>query len=85
MFVFGFALYARIKIAQASYAQQADVILRDYMSKNSINQYVTSCLDAVVDETFLTTSMQGGLITIEGDNRYTIKYEPIKYYDQKLK
>ena len=81
LFVFGFAFYARIQIIQSSMNQQADAQLKDYLNKNAINQYVTSCLDAVVDEVFLNASMTGGRLIINGENPGT---PSIEYYDSRL-
>jgi len=65
-FVFAFALYARAKILNSQLALQANIQLTDYLDKNSINQYVTSCLDVVADDVFLTASRQGGLLNDTG-------------------
>jgi hypothetical protein len=60
-FAFAFALYARVKIVNATIARQADVQIQDYLNTNSLNQYVTSCLDAVADDVFVRASMQGNI------------------------
>ena len=64
--VFAFALYARAKTSGMVLTAQADLQIKDYINKNSINQYVTGCLDAVGDDAFILASMQGGMINSSG-------------------
>lgn len=80
-FVFGFALYARAKIMNSQLGQQADVQLKNYLTNNAINQYVTSCLDAVTDETILLATMQGGLLN-STQKQKNIDY--VEYYNPVL-
>jgi len=81
MFVFGFALYARARIVSSQLGSQADAQLKNYLTNNAIDQYVTTCLDAVTEEVFLTASMQGGLLN-STDKIANKDY--ISYYNEKL-
>jgi len=80
-FAFAFVLFAKAKIAGAQASQQADLQIKDYINKNSIDQYVTSCLDAVSDDDFMLASMQGGLLNSTDKIEY-VDYVP--YVDTTL-
>jgi len=80
-FVFAFAFYARVKIINAQLGQQANDQLKDYLANNAIDQYVTSCLDAVTDEAILVASMQGGMLDSKNKINNT---DYVEYYNATL-
>jgi len=79
-FVFCFALYARAKIITAQLGTQVDDQLKNYLADNAIDQYVTSCLDAVTNEAIIVGSMQGGMFNSTGkinNTDYVEYYNPV--------
>jgi len=79
MFAFAFAIYSRGKIVNTQLAAQADIQIKEYIDDNSINQYVTSCLDAVSEDVVIRYSSQGG--TINFSNKILNK-DYVQYYDR---
>jgi hypothetical protein len=76
--LFAFLFYARARIITAQLVIQADIQIKNYINQNSINQYVTSCLDAVSDDIFIRAAMQGGTINFTGKTRNS---DYIEYFD----
>jgi len=59
LFVFGFLIFVRSYIENNSLQRQASKQVQEYISQNSINLYVTSCLDVVADEAIILAGLQG--------------------------
>ena len=66
LFSFGFLLYAVSTIQKQKMLTQVNGQIQDYLNSNSVNIYVTSCLDAVADEAITKVSLQGGIINFSG-------------------
>ncbi len=70
-FIFTFAIYARTLVIRSQMDAQASKEIQNYINQNSINQYVTSCLDAVADEAIIRASMQNGIFEFDEDEKNT--------------
>jgi hypothetical protein len=75
--IFALMMYQVSRINNMKIYTQADMQIKDYISKNSINQYVTSCLDSVADEAITRAAMQGGVIDLQ--NKKTREYYDAAY------
>jgi len=60
LFSFAFLIYAKNKIVSTQMIAQADRQIKEYIDKYSIDQYVTSCLDAVSQDVITQAMIQGG-------------------------
>lgn len=80
-FVFTLMIFARSVIIKNQASVKATEEIQNYITENSINQYVTSCLNAVADEAIVRVSMQGGQFNFsEGiENQTYIKHYYEKY------
>jgi hypothetical protein len=61
LFVFGLTLYAVNTVKRQSLASDTSKQIQVYLDQNSLNQYVTGCLDAVTDEAIIRAGGQAGL------------------------
>jgi hypothetical protein len=78
LFAFAFAIYSRAKIVSTQLSIQADRQIKTYLDDNSINQYVTSCLDSVTDEVITKAALQGGTFNFSGK---ILGKDYVEYYD----
>ena len=65
-FTFVLLFLVRAQQIKAQLNNQVNNQIKDYISQNSINIYVTTCLDAVVNEGITRASMQGGVLNFSG-------------------
>jgi hypothetical protein len=77
-FIFSFAIYSRAKLVSTQLTTLADRQIKEYIDRNSINQYVTSCLDAVANEAIIQAGIQGGVYNFSGQ---TLNTDYVLYTD----
>jgi|GEM_PF-2777497 len=82
LFAFSFAIFARARVMSTQLTAQADRQIKEYIDKNSIDQYVTSCLDAVSEQTVIDAGLQGGTYNFTGKipGQDYVSYQD-KYYN----
>ncbi len=68
LFSFAFTIYAKNEMMTPQMISQADRQIQEYINANSINQYVTSCLDVVAQEVLIQTMSQGGEFNFTNTN-----------------
>jgi hypothetical protein len=72
-------IYIRGIVYVAQLSTPEDTALKNYIDQNSINQYVTNCLDYIADEAILLETMQGGVLDFAGKQEgidYITRYSP---------
>lgn len=77
LFAFIFLMYAKSQVDQGKLSVLAKQQMQDYVTQNSLNLYVTSCIDAVTDEALILASLQGGVFNF---SNMTYGKDYITYY-----
>src|SRR3989339_1955034 len=66
LFIFSFLIFVANRMQRAQLQEHASEQVDQYLDQNSINQYVTSCLDIVSGHAIATIAMQGGVANFTG-------------------
>ncbi|MGV8150611.1 MAG: hypothetical protein ACP5NV_02685 [Candidatus Woesearchaeota archaeon] len=61
-----FLIFVRVNLEKNKSSLLATQQVKDYINQNSINIYVTSCLDAVTTDALIKASLQSGIINFSG-------------------
>lgn len=65
--VFSFAFFVRGFFVQNQLEKEAEQLVSDFIQTNSINYYVSNCLERVSNEAMKKISLHGGVFDVSGD------------------
>lgn len=77
LFAFMFLLFVKTYFEKSRFATLATHQVQDYISKNSISIYVSSCLDSVTNEALIRATLQGGVFNFT--NQTYVSYNVTEY------
>lgn len=66
MLAFMFLLFMKVYVEKSRYQVLATKQVQEYISQNSMNIYVTTCLESVTTEAIIKASLQGGVLNFSG-------------------
>ncbi|MEM4637978.1 MAG: hypothetical protein QXK76_03075 [Candidatus Woesearchaeota archaeon] len=72
-----FLMFVKIIIDKEKYQVLAKKQVQEYINKNSLNIYVTDCMDSIANEAIILASLQGGIINTSNK---TLGIDYVRYY-----